>query len=63
MEENRPWRDSVQGVLRPGAEGGGVHVCELHACLSECVSRGERDRAEEGGRGGPTRRIEGVNLS
>lgn len=23
----------------------------------------ERDRAEEGGRGGPTQRIEGVNLS
>lgn len=44
-----------------------MHVCELHACLSECVSRREReresDRAEEGGRGGPTLGIEGVNLS
>lgn len=38
----------MQGVLRPGAEGGGVHVCELHACLSECVSRRER---ESGGGG------------
>lgn len=37
-------------------EGG--NVCELHACLSECVSERERQREE-----GRTRRIEGVNLS
>lgn len=34
-------------------------VCEMHACLSECVS--ERGRKRE--RGGATLRIEGVNLS
>lgn len=33
-------------------------VCELHACLSECVSEGERQGEE-----GATWRIEGVNLS
>ncbi len=40
-----------------GREEGGT-VCELHACLSECVRGRERQREE-----GATRRIEGVNLS
>lgn len=34
-------------------------MCELHACLSECVSKREERQREEGA----TRRIEGVNLS
>lgn len=36
-------------IVRRGSErGGGGIVCELHECLSECVSRREGDRERRG---------------
>lgn len=51
-------RGGLGEIVYGGLERGGGIVCELHACLSQCVSKRERQREE-----GATRRIEGVNLS